>query len=212
MADNRFRLWSFLTYEEWNIKDLYNTLCSMQVKGFMSPVHNLDLNKEGQPVKPHRHIYLVFSGKKSYDNVLDLVKGFIPQVSIVKKMDDIGGCWNYSIHRENNNKVKYDSADRLTFNGFDIADENKFSTSEEEAIIDDILAFVEAVHCFEFSHLVLWSRLHNKDWYRVIRSNTYFFKVFMDSFRGSISYYDDKLKCYVEKSSYDLSYMDVEGL
>ena len=41
----------------------------MLVPGFISPLHDSDINADGEPKKPHWHVILTFKGLKSYEQV-----------------------------------------------------------------------------------------------------------------------------------------------
>lgn len=191
MADVKSAFWSFLVYPEWydNLECDYDhvikySLSDLQIPGFLSPEHNQDLNSDGSLKKSHYHVYLKWSGPTTYSNALKTIQSRFPNVKTCMPMSSIQGSWDYSWHAEHTDKFTYNPKDIYIFNGFDIDREVKYNFSDEERYITEILEFCESKKCYEFSHLILYSRLNNLDWYKVIRANTYFFKVFMDSWRN----------------------------
>ena len=184
MAEVKKRIWSFLVYPDSFQEEWLNDLFSLQLPGFVSPLHNLDKKKDGELVKPHYHVYLCWSGPTTRSSALSAVQKAFPDVNFLEGMDSLDGCWNYCIHAQNDNKIKYDSADRIVFNGFDSSKINQLTLTEQEELEDDIFTFIEEFKITEIGQLLLYCRKYNRDWYRLIRSNTYFWKCTLDSFRN----------------------------
>ena len=69
MAENRKRNWVFVLYPDSAPENWREQLRDMLVPGFISPLHDKDVNADGTPKKPHWHVILTFKGLKSYEQV-----------------------------------------------------------------------------------------------------------------------------------------------
>ena len=83
----------------------------MLVPGFISPLHNKDVNADGTPKKPHWHVILTFKGLKSYEQVkaiTDKLNAPAPQVCKDTRLT-LGICVIWTIRRRrsmNQHKLK----------------------------------------------------------------------------------------------------------
>lgn len=184
MAEVKKRIWSFLLYPENLDENWLTDLRSLQLPGFVSPLHNLDKKKNGELVKPHYHVYLTWSGPTTKSNVLSTINKVYPEINYIEGMDSLEGCWKYSDHLLQDDKVKYDSSEKICFNGFDPTKMNQLTETEQDELEDEIFTFIEEFKICEIGQLLLYCRKFNRDWYRHIRSNTYFWKCTLDSFRN----------------------------
>ena len=65
----RYRNWSGIVYPDSAPDDWLEHFQSLCVKGFVSPLHDADMNPNGEEKKPHYHVLLIFDGKKSFEQV-----------------------------------------------------------------------------------------------------------------------------------------------
>jgi hypothetical protein len=78
----------------------------------ISPLHNHDYDDNGNLKKPHFHVYLTFSGNRSFDSVSKLFELFkvIPN-NIAPIKGERWDCFKYSCHLNQPNKWLYDIND-----------------------------------------------------------------------------------------------------
>lgn len=162
--------------------DWMERLDALQIKWACSPLHHLDVDDNGRPKKPHWHIVICYSGKKSFEQVKDDIaelKGPIPQVC-----RDVRSSVRYLIHRDHPHKYQYNRTDIKSFGGFDVDDFFKFSTSEVSFFTMEMADFVYDNNITEFCDFdEICRKEHPDTWYRVLCGNTNYFKTLITSLR-----------------------------
>ena len=74
MSDSRRRCFATILYTESCSADYLQQLESMHIPAFLSPLHDNDLTEDGEKKKPHYHLMLMFQGKKSKEQVVQIFK------------------------------------------------------------------------------------------------------------------------------------------
>lgn len=88
------------------IQDLVESLeDNVPVPLLLSPIHDKDLLKSGEPEKEHIHFILAFSGRKKYGEALALMEPY--GVKILKAVDDLPRDEKYMCHLESKVERKY---------------------------------------------------------------------------------------------------------
>lgn len=72
----------------------------------LSPLHDRDIRQDGEPVKPHRHLYLVFDNPRSFQAIARQFQ--IGEQLINKIKGTIQGCYIYAYHGDSPYKALYD--------------------------------------------------------------------------------------------------------
>lgn len=126
--DKQLRYWKFLLYPDscgggWesdtDYEELLDRLESLQVQMCLSPVHNRDVNSEGEFKKSHIHGIVYVPGKKSYKRMVELLSPF--GVKYVLGCDDHEAAERYLLHLDVRNKVakpEYPVEDLVCLNGY----------------------------------------------------------------------------------------------
>lgn len=181
----RTRNWACIIYPESVPQNYVDILTESNVKYAISPLHDKDINADGEPKKPHWHIVLMYDGVKTYEQVKELTDklcGTIPQ-----KVASVVGAVRYFTHRDNPEKAQYSESDIRAGNGFDVADVLARSTSETKAIVKDIYDYIISADIIEFVDLTDYAFTHEPDWFDVLMSGyTLFFKTVISSNRHSL--------------------------
>ena len=109
MSENRKRNWVFVLYPESAPENWREQLRDMLVPGFISPLHDKDVNADGTPKKPHWHVILTFKGLKSYEQVKAITDKLNARLhkfaKILELMLDIYAIWIIR-RRHNTNRRK----------------------------------------------------------------------------------------------------------
>lgn len=116
MADRAYN-WATILYPESCVSDIDSALRNLKVPCALSPLHDGDLQEDGQIKKPHYHLVLHYSSLKSQKQVkadIMLLKGVG-----VERVRDLPAYVRYLIHADNPEKEQYDIHDVQLFNGFD---------------------------------------------------------------------------------------------
>ena len=168
MKDNRCRNWAFIAYEE-NIKEkeLISKINENHIQFVISPLHNMDINPDGEPKKSHWHIMLCFSGNKSYEQVCSIsesVKGSFPI-----KVQSTRGMARYFAHLDNPEKFQYDPSKIQFFGGLSADDILPLSSSERYKIVKDMLHFIICENVVNFRDFLSFTMTyHYDDWFPVL--------------------------------------------
>lgn len=140
-VDYRARNWTFLLYPESMQQDAFNIIRSWCIPGYISPLHEPD----GEDKKPHYHVGLAFSGKKSFSQIKGLaakVGGVVPSFELAK-VEDLGGHVRYMIHKDNPDKQQFSGQDVITsLCGFNVSKFFELTSEELDKIIADMEEFV----------------------------------------------------------------------
>lgn len=181
----RTRNWVFILYPESAPNNWIDLLNDYGVKYCISPLHDKDLNADGDIKKSHRHVILSYDSVKSYEQVkeiCDTLNATIPQ-----KVNSMIGAVRYHTHTDNPEKHQYNKDDIICGCGFDLAVYTAKSKTEKNACIDDIVDFIIDNDVTEFWDLVCYCRKNQPDWYEVIRdSHTLFLTNLLKSNRHRV--------------------------
>ena len=176
------RNWTFVLYPESCVENWIDILSERGCEFAVSPLHDKDVNANGELKKAHWHIQLRFDGPMSYDyvkkNVCDLVGGTIPQACISSR-----GMYRYLCHLDNPEKHQYDVKDIQCFGGFKI----DLTTSEITMIKFNICNDIENNEIKEYQDLCnYYKELGDFDYFEVVSNHTYFFDRYLTSGRHKV--------------------------
>lgn len=172
-TDNRARSWTFVLYEESAPENWRDILDNEHIEWIESPWHDKDKNADGEPKKKHKHILLMFGGKKSYEQIkviTDSLKQPIPQ-----RCHDSKGLVRYMAHLDNPEKAQYDVRDIVAHGGADIAELMRPTSSERYSIIKDMVTYIRSAGVTEFQDLIDYAiEEHFNDWFPLLCDNSAF--------------------------------------
>lgn len=187
------RNWTFLVYPESAPADWVSKLQATGLPVAISPLHDKDINPDGEPKKAHYHVIVCYSGPTTYNVVLALTQSL--GQPIPKPLEQVRGMYRYFTHMDNPEKYQYDSTGISCLNGFNIMDFVDLTKSEVLKIKLDLQAFIRASNILEYADLM--DNLQdgsNMDWYDVASSNTFFFEKYISSRRNKAKAISEKEK------------------
>lgn len=148
MADDRYRLFACVLYPDSMPGDFLEKIDSLHVKAFLSPLHDKDLSPDnGDLKKPHYHLFLMFDGKKSLQQVKDLIN----TVFSVHFVEVIQSCCSYArylCHLDNGDvpwKRLYPIEEVKAFGGADYLSAI-LTVQDMKKVTDDMFFFVRSNH------------------------------------------------------------------
>lgn len=172
-TDNRARTWTFVLYEDSAPENWHELLDEEHIEWIESPWHDKDVNADGTPKKKHKHILLIFKGKKSYEQIkviTDKLKQPIPQ-----RCHDAKGLVRYFTHQDNPEKAQYNVADIVGHGGADVSDFLRPSNTERYALIRDMMMYIRSKGVVEFQDLMDYAAdEHFNDWFPLLCDNSAF--------------------------------------
>jgi hypothetical protein len=187
--EKRTRNWSTIIYPRQTEQD--ETTCpdnwadilgELGVKCAVSPLHDKDVNGDGTPKKPHRHVLVAFEGVKSREQAIELFDR-IGGVG-AEPVNSLYGMTRYLTHMDNPEKAQYSTMDVLTFGGFEYRRYASTKEDEEKETVGHIGEIMEIVQnnlIFGFSDLAEVLMTERPELFTVFRKNPYFFAQYLKS-------------------------------
>lgn len=175
--------WAFVLYPE---SAPSNWLEELQLTGLqcaISPLHDKDINPDGEIKKAHYHIILIYDGPTTYNNVKQLTDRL--NQPIPQPLEQVRGYYRYLTHKDNPEKWQYNEEDIKTINGFDILEYVELTTTEVNKIkveIQKIIRDNEITEYADLMDLLLDSDL--KNYWDVASNHTFFFDKYISSLRN----------------------------
>lgn len=178
--DTRARNFATVIYPESVPANWKDILSDAHIPVFVSPLHDKDINPTGEPKKPHYHVIVMYEGKKSREQVLELFSSFggvgLEVVSSVR------GYARYLCHLDNPEKAQYDTSDVLCLGGSDYLDVIGLPVDRYKAIGEMIDFAIENGNS-SYSDLLIYSKQYRPDWFRVLCDNgSFVMKEFLKSY------------------------------
>lgn len=146
------RFWATVAYPESLPKDWEE---SMQQEGLniaVSPLHDKDLNPDGEEKKKHYHFIFKFEGPTTYEHVKKICDKY--NMTIPIKLESLRGMYRYHTHRDNPEKYQYDEKERIFIGNFNPKEVEKLSEFDVDKITTDILIFIDDNNITEYCDLL----------------------------------------------------------
>ena len=180
--DVKKRNWAMVLYPESAPEDWREQLRLSGLPVAISPLHDKDVNADGEPKKAHHHVILVYGSPTTYNNVkalCDRLNQPIPQ-----PLEQVRGYYRYLTHEDNPEKAQYSKKDIQTLNGFSIRDYCELTKSEVTKAKREILQLIRDNSITEYADLIdilMDGGEGTADMFDVVSNNTLFFKAYLTS-------------------------------
>lgn len=142
------RYWAFVLYPESAPADWLDILQASGLPCAVSPLHDKDLNADGEPKKAHHHIILAYSGPTTFNSVNSFVSSLNCPIPI--PLESVRGMYRYFTHMDNPEKYQYSDVDIRCINGFSVADFVELTKSEVHNIIIAVEKLIVEKNFFEY--------------------------------------------------------------
>lgn len=180
----RTRVFACVVYPDSAPSDWIDKLRSECVPAFVSPLHDKDIDPDGNQKKPHYHVLVMFDGVKSCDqweNFKNLFGGVGSEI-----VQSVRGYARYLCHLDNPEKYRYNVDDVICIAGADYA----FSISRDSdkyGVIRQMINFVRSNHITSYTDLMDHAMEFEPDWYRSLCDNSSFVvKTYIDDQRREL--------------------------
>jgi hypothetical protein len=165
--DDRARHWVIIIYPESAPKDWRDVLDNEHMPWVESPLHDKDLNADGEIKKAHYHVLLMFEGKKSFEQIKafsDCLNAPIPQ-----KVSSVKGMVRYMVHMDNPEKYQYDKSGIIGHGGADTAELLKPTSADRYVLIREMAEFVKDRNITEYNELFYYAMEKRfDDWFPLL--------------------------------------------
>lgn len=176
------RNWAFIVYPESAPSNWRDILQESGLLFAISPLHNKDVNPDGEVKKEHYHVIMCFDGPTTYNNaksVVERVNATIPQ-----PLEQIRGYYRYFTHIDNPEKYQYKESDITTINGFDINNYIELTYTEVSKYLLQLQSIIRDKKITEYADLLdLCFEEDLKELWDVARNHTLFLNTYINSRR-----------------------------
>lgn len=170
--DGRTRTWALILYPDSVPDNWKEIIADEMVPAFVSPLHDKDVNADGTAKKPHWHVLLMYSGKKSRKQMEELAgKLNAPRPQPVS---DKRGYARYLCHVDNPEKYQYSRDDILSFSGADYLTYLE-GASDIDTAVGEMMDWLDEQGIYSFAALSRYARRNKPDWFRVLTSSRSYF-------------------------------------
>lgn len=163
--EKKARAWLTVVYPESAPEGWQECLTERGVPALISPLHDRDVNPDGEIKKAHWHVILVWDGPTTYSNAKEYVD-LIGGVGCLA-CASLRGAARYLCHMDNPDKYQYDMADVLALGGLDYREICE-SASDALLVLYEIMDYCDEWSITSFRQLVIYCRRERPDWARVI--------------------------------------------
>lgn len=165
------RDWTFILYPESAPEHWREILDETHLRWIESPLHDKDVNADGEKKKSHWHILLSFDGpvtQKAVKRLIEPLNGPVPQ-----KIGSSKGLVRYMIHMDNPEKYQYSINDIVAHNGADIQSYFELTATNRLTVMKEIITFIYDERIDNFADFLMIAIEKSDDWFSIaINNNT----------------------------------------
>lgn len=170
-SDGRTRNWTIVLYPDSVPSNWRDIIQDTHIEWVESPLHDRDVDANGEYKKPHWHILLMFGSVKSFDQVREFTDPL--NCPIPNKCHNSKALVRYMSHLDNPDKAQYDPNLIKSYGGVDIAELLRPSSSERYSLIKDMMIFVKHNNIIEFQDLMDYAMEDKFDeWFPLLCDNS----------------------------------------
>lgn len=167
VKETRCGNWTIVVYPDSAPDNWRDVLDDLHIEWVESPLHDKDINANGEPKKAHWHVLLMFSGVKSYEQVVELVEPLC--CPIPTRVHNCKALVRYMAHLDNPDKAQYSIKEVISHGGVDVSDLLKPSASERYTYIKEMRAWCDDAKCTEFHDLFDYAaEFRFDDWFPLL--------------------------------------------
>lgn len=185
MAERRTRNFVTVVYPDSAPDDWLNTIAELKIPCFISPLHDKDINANGESKKPHWHVMLMFEGVKTEAQVRDVVSTF-GGVGL-EIVNSLRGYARYLCHLDNPEKAQYSTDNVSMYGGADYFNIIGLASDKYKAVAE-MIDFVKENNILFFSDMLEYASVHRNDWFKLLCDNSaYIVKEYIFSYNRKYS-------------------------
>lgn len=160
------RNWATIVYPDSAPENWRDTLDSLRVSALISPLHDSDVNADGEPKKPHYHVIFVFDGPTTEKNAQALAD----QIGAVKveRVASLRSYGRYLCHLDNPEKAQYAIKDVLALGTVDYLDLIS-SAADVDSAITAMEQWCDDNGVVSYAALCRYARAEKPEWVRILR-------------------------------------------
>ncbi len=204
MKQEESRNFCCLLYEDSMQQNYDEIIQSYNCNCFVSPWHIGEVKSDGSPKKKHKHVLVMFSGKRSLDYARDFFNSIGGVYDDRKNIEGgrknpdyfvVGTAKSYALylcHLDANSRQKgkpqFPTTEVESF-GEKLYTDYIADSIDDMTVAREIIIYIEQNDIRSFRALVVYSMNNNDDWFRYLcNKNTYFVKEFIKSRTWELTY------------------------
>lgn len=165
------RDWTFIVYPESAPSNWREILDETHMRWVESPLHDKDVNADGEIKKPHWHILLSSDGPITESAVKKILEPL--NTPIPKKVGSAKGLVRYMAHLDNPEKYQYSVDEIIGHNGADVASYFELTMTNKLALMKNIVRFIYEKQIDNYADFLMICIETSDDWFNIaINYNT----------------------------------------
>lgn len=162
----RTRNFATVVYPDSAPADWKEKLDQLHVAAFISPLHDKDINPNGELKKAHYHVLVMFEGPKDYDTQ---VKPIFDEIGAVGReiVNSARGYARYLCHLDNPEKAPYSPSEVVCMGGADYYGVVTLPTDDLK-IITEIKKFCRENEIYSLAEIIDIAESLHPEWYSTI--------------------------------------------
>lgn len=176
----RGRNWAIIVYPD-SAPENWETLISQEPIA-ISPLHDKDVNDNGEKKKSHYHVLFAYKGNKSFEQIDEIARSL--HAPIPQRVNSLTGATRYLTHQDNPEKYQYDNSDIRVFGGFDLEGNLAMSSGDKRQILRDMIEFIDEnniIHLMDLTRYCMSDKAP-AGWFEILTErNTLFLKELIKS-------------------------------
>lgn len=165
----RTRNFATVVYTESASDNWRDLLASNYVPAFISPLHDRDIQDNGELKKPHYHIMIMFDSVKTSEQAKEVFKSF-GGVGCCEVLKSSRAYARYLCHLDDKDKAQYKIEDVECLCGADYESVIAL-TIDKYVALAEMEEFVEKYDIVSFFLLSRYATKHRSDWSRVLKDS-----------------------------------------
>lgn len=171
MSSEKGRDWTFIVYPESAPENWRDILDETHLRWIESPLHDKDVNGDGEIKKAHWHILLSYDGPVT----LKAVEKISSQLNCPepRKVGSGKGLVRYMIHKDNPEKFQYSIDEIVAHNGADVASYFELTATNKLLLMKEIVRYIVENKIDNYADFLMVAIEHSDDWFDIaINYNT----------------------------------------
>lgn len=165
------RDWTFIVYPESAPDNWRTVLDETHLRWIESPLHDKDMNEDGEIKKSHYHILLTFDGPVTEKQVIKLIDPL--NTPLPKKVGSARGLVRYMAHLDNPEKYQYSRDEIVGHCGADVESYFELTKTSKMSVMKEIITYIYENKIDNYADFLMICIQHSDDWFDVaINYNT----------------------------------------
>jgi hypothetical protein len=165
------RDWTFIVYPESAPDNWRTVLDETHLRWIESPLHDKDMNADGEIKKSHYHILLTFDGPVTEKQVIKLINPL--NTPLPKKVGSARGLVRYMAHLDNPEKYQYSRDEIVGHCGADVESYFELTKTSKMSVMKEIITYIYENKIDNYADFLMICIQHSDDWFDVaINYNT----------------------------------------